>query len=124
MQGSQPRVGCAAGPSSSASVGSGAFELLTPEQIEMSPSRQFLLTKCDGDLEKAKAREEDYRISACGFISEAGQALRVPQLTIATAVVFYHRFFARKSYELFDRHIVATTCLFLASKVEETPKKL
>ena len=124
MQGSQPRVGCAAGPSSSASVGSGAFELLTPEQIEMSPSRQFLLTKCDGDLEKAKAREEDYRISACGFISESGQALRVPQLTIATAVVFYHRFFARKSYELFDRHIVATTCLFLASKVEETPKKL
>ena len=28
------------------------------------------------------------------------------------------------SYEHYDRFTVATTCLFLASKVEETPKKL
>ena len=47
-----------------------------------------------------------------------------PQLSIATAIVFYHRFYARESYEAYERFQVATTCLFLASKVEETPKKL
>lgn len=47
-----------------------------------------------------------------------------PQLTIATAIVFYHRFFARESYEHYERFQVATTALFLAAKVEETPRKL
>ena len=51
-------------------------------------------------------------------------ALLRPQLSIATAIVFYHRFYARESYESYERFQVATTCLFLASKVEETPKKL
>lgn len=39
-------------------------------------------------------------------------------------MVFYHRFFAFKSYEEHDRFNIATTALFLASKVEETPRKL
>ena len=39
-------------------------------------------------------------------------------------MVFYHRFFAFKSYEDHDRFNIATTALFLASKVEETPRKL
>ena len=47
-----------------------------------------------------------------------------PQLTIATAIVFYHRFYSRKSYDGYDRFRIATTCLFLAGKVEETPKKI
>ena len=72
-------------------------------------------------------------------------------MTIATATVFYHRFYTRNSYEYYQRlqvcrdaqpgsllhalsscfvlsfctlRQVAATCLFLASKVEETPKKL
>jgi len=47
-----------------------------------------------------------------------------PQLTIATALVFYHRFYAFKSYEHHERFVLSTTALFLASKVEETPRKL
>jgi cyclin T len=54
----------------------------------------------------------------------AERAARRPQLTIASAMVFYHRFFAFKSYEHFDRFNIATTALFLASKTEETPRKL
>ena len=49
---------------------------------------------------------------------------RRPQLTIATAIVFYHRFYLNNSYEQYDRFVIANTCLFLAGKVEETPKKL
>lgn len=69
-------------------------------------------------------------------------ALR-PQLTIATAIVFFHRFFVSHSLKDYDPYVInpqlhlflhyfshlflqtiATTSLFLAGKVEETPKKL
>ena len=75
-------------------------------------------------MEKARAREQETRLTTCAFLQESGQKLRLPQLSIATAIVFYHRFYARESYEVYERFQVATTCLFLASKVEETPKKL
>jgi len=37
---------------------------------------------------------------------------------------FFHRFFSVHSYIKHDRHIIGSACLFLAGKVEETPKKL
>lgn len=42
---------------------------------------------------------------------------------MATGVVFYHRFFMFHSFNEFPRYVMATCCLFLAGKVEETPKK-
>jgi len=45
-------------------------------------------------------------------------------MSIATAMVFMHRFYARKSFKEYDRFIIACTCLLLGGKVEETPKKL
>ena len=49
-----------------------------------------------------------------------------PQLTIATATVFCHRFYALNSHTRTenDWHVLAPACLFLAGKVEETPKAL
>jgi len=64
------------------------------------------------------------RRNTCAFLQEAGMKLGLPQLTIATAIVFFHRFYATRKFSEYDRHIIATTCLFLAGKVEETPKKL
>mmetsp|Transcript_29350 Transcript_29350/g.93962 ORF Transcript_29350/g.93962 Transcript_29350/m.93962 type:complete len:297 (-) Transcript_29350:496-1386(-) len=48
------------------------------------------------------------------------------QLSIATAVMFCHRYFVRQSLAVAsnDRFIIGTACVFLAGKVEETPKKL
>mmetsp|Transcript_2626 Transcript_2626/g.6333 ORF Transcript_2626/g.6333 Transcript_2626/m.6333 type:complete len:236 (-) Transcript_2626:949-1656(-) len=69
-------------------------------------------------------KEESYRCSTASFIQEVGRALRFPQLSIATALVFMHRFYARKSFQEYDRFIVSCTCLLLGGKVEETPKKL
>jgi len=96
---------------------------MTREQLANSPSLPFLTEK-HGSAEKAREEEVRRRRDTCGFLCETGQKLRMPQLTIATAIVFYHRFFAHKSYEAYDEYNVATTCLFLGSKVEETPKKL
>lgn len=96
----------------------------TKQQLEATPARQALLQKCGGDSEKARDKEAQYRRLTVGFLQEAGQKLRLPQLSIATAIVFYHRFYSRKTYDSYDRFRIATTCLFLAGKVEETPKKI
>ncbi|XP_068664843.1 cyclin-T1-3-like isoform X2 [Aristolochia californica] len=48
----------------------------------------------------------------------------LPQVTIATAIVFCHRFFLRQSHAKNDRNTIATVCMFLAGKVEETPHPL
>jgi hypothetical protein len=43
--------------------------------------------------------------------------------TMATGVVFFHRFYMFHSFNEIPRYVMATCCLFLAGKVEETPKK-
>ncbi|KAJ4958851.1 hypothetical protein NE237_025962 [Protea cynaroides] len=80
-----------------------------------SPSRR------DGiDLKK----ETYLRKSYCTFLQDLGMRLKVPQVTIATAIIFCHRFFLRQSHSKNDRRTIATVCMFLAGKVEETPRPL
>ncbi|GAB2223829.1 hypothetical protein Droror1_Dr00004571 [Drosera rotundifolia] len=80
-----------------------------------SPSRH------DGiDLKK----ETYYRKSYCTFLQDLGMRLKVPQVTIATAIIFCHRYYLRQSHAKSDRRTVATACMFLAGKVEETPRPL
>ncbi|GMH07690.1 hypothetical protein Nepgr_009530 [Nepenthes gracilis] len=82
---------------------------------EDSPSRQ------DGiDLKK----EAYLRKSYCTFLQDLGMRLKVPQVTIATAIIFCHRFYLRQSHAKNDRRTIATACMFLAGKVEETPRPL
>ncbi|WOL05099.1 cyclin-T1-3-like [Canna indica] len=82
---------------------------------ENSPSRRHGI-----DLKK----ETYLRKSYCTFLQDFGMRLKVPQVTIATAVVFCHRFFLRQSHAKNDRRTIATVCMFLAGKVEETPRPL
>ena len=46
-----------------------------------------------------------------------------PQMVIATAATFFQRFFACNPLLEHDRLVMVMACLFLASKVEEVPKK-
>ncbi|KAM9941916.1 hypothetical protein ACTFIT_005284 [Dictyostelium discoideum] len=68
--------------------------------------------------------EVAYRRASAAFIQDVGIKLKMPQLTIATAISYFHRFFIRHQLKDHDRFVVATACLFLAGKVEETPRKL
>ncbi|XP_072980122.1 cyclin-T1-2-like [Typha angustifolia] len=83
------------------------------EDIEnKSPSRK------DGiDLKK----ESELRLLYCLFIRDVGMRLKLPQVTIATAVMFCHRFYLHQSHAKNDWQTIATVCIFLASKVEDTP---
>lgn len=86
-------------------------------ELENSPSRRLGL-----DTKK----ETLFRWAACDLIKECGQRLKIPQLTIATATVFCHRFYAVHPHDSGENEwkTVAPASLFLAGKVEETPKAL
>ncbi|KAL6313551.1 hypothetical protein AAG906_006914 [Vitis piasezkii] len=93
----------------------GRWYLSRKEIEENSPSKR------DGiDLKK----ETYLRKSYCTFLQDLGMRLKVPQVTIATAIIFCHRFFLRQSHAKNDRRTIATVCMFLAGKVEETPRPL
>lgn len=85
------------------------------EEIENSPSRK------DGIDPKS---ESQLRKLYCSFLHEIGVKLKVPQLTIASAMVLCHQFFMRQSLAKNDWQTVATACIFLACKAEETPRFL
>jgi len=45
------------------------------------------------------------RMYIANFIQEAGIKLRLPETTIACAIIFMHRFFARHSYRNVDTNV-------------------
>jgi len=115
--------GCEAARGGKAAERAPSLWYLSKAEIDDSPSRAYFLRKYNS-VDQAREKEQSSRRLTCAFLQESGQKLRLPQLSIATAIVFFHRFYSKMSYEHYDRFTVATTCLFLASKVEETPKKL
>ncbi|XP_062163234.1 cyclin-L1-1-like [Alnus glutinosa] len=87
---------------------------LTDEQLKDSPSRK------DGTDE---ATETTLRIYGCDLIHESGILLRLPQAVTATGQVLFHRFYCKKSFARFNVKKVAASCVWLASKLEESPRK-
>lgn len=57
------------------------------------------------------------------FIIDTGSKMDLGYNTTATGVVYFHRFYMFHSFKQFPRYVTACCCLFLAGKVEETPKK-
>ena len=68
--------------------------------------------------------EAEKRRKTCRFLEEAGRVLKLPRVAIATAMVFFHRFYAKHSFQEHDRFEVAVACIVLAAKTEESPKKV
>ena len=54
-----------------------------------------------------------------GFIQTLGEQLKLRQQVIATATVFFKRFYALNPLKSIDPLLMAPTCIFLSSKVEE-----
>eukprot|EP00026_Physarum_polycephalum_P014764 Phypoly_transcript_15316.p1 GENE.Phypoly_transcript_15316~~Phypoly_transcript_15316.p1 ORF type:complete len:302 (+),score=32.13 Phypoly_transcript_15316:109-906(+) len=92
------------------------MELKTKEQLEnKSPSKKDNISSNE---------EYSLRKGTCIFIQQAGYLLKFPQITTVTALVLFHRFFSRRSYSRYDRFLIAATCLYLAAKTAETPRKI
>ena len=77
-------------------------------------------------VKKGMSAEEEAikRRKTCRFIEEAGRVLKLPRVAISTAMVFFHRFYAKHAFQEHDRFEVAVAALVLAAKTEEAPKKL
>lgn len=69
-------------------------------------------------------KERENRSKGVNFILQVGIMLKLPQITLATASVFLHRFYMRHSMESYHYYSMAATCLFLAYKVEECVRKM
>ncbi|KAJ9382750.1 hypothetical protein DTO063F5_5589 [Paecilomyces variotii] len=108
-------------PSNPVLLASQSQWLFTDEELTRTPS---LL---DGMTIEA---EHTSRSKGVNFITQVGIMLKLPQLTLATASVYLHRFFVR--YSMVDLphrpgmhpYPIAATSLFLATKVEENCRKM
>ncbi|WIA39420.1 hypothetical protein OEZ86_005522 [Tetradesmus obliquus] len=96
-------------------IGHAGLPLYTKQQIAESASIREGLEPY---------REAQWRRQYTHFIIDLGKALGVPQWAIYTAVFICHHYFIKRSMQKNDRYLVATACLYLASKVQETPKYL
>jgi cyclin K len=84
------------------------------KELERSPSIQ------DGISPETESR---YRREGARFIIDMGNHMSLGYGTTTTGVIYFHRFYTVHSFRTFPRYVTACCCLFLAGKVEETPKK-
>jgi protein BUR2 len=77
------------------------------------------------------AEEKETRAKGVNFIVQVGIMLKLPQLTLSTAAIFFQRFLMRASLKKargdipkLHHYQIAATALFLATKVEESCRKI
>lgn len=95
--------------------------LFTEEELAHTPSIQ------DG---MSAEKEKEVRTKGINFVRQVGVMLKLPELTLSTAAIFFNRFLMRMT--LVDRpnakalhhYTLGATALFLATKVEESCRKM
>lgn len=79
------------------------------------------------ELQVNNIKEDEYyklMIFFTNFMQTLGEALRLRQQVIASATVYFRRFYSKYSLKCIDPFLLSPTCLFLATKVEVKSKKL
>lgn len=66
--------------------------------------------------------EQRYRREGARFIIDCGTKMDLGYNTMATGVVFFHRFYMSHSFKTFPRYVTASCCLFLAGKLKKIYK--
>lgn len=91
-----------------------------------SHCNQWLLDREEIQLERQRdyqyLKEDEYKkihIFFINFIQALGEHLKLRQQVIATASLYYKRFYARNSLKSIDSLLMAPTCTYLAHKTEE-----
>lgn len=89
--------------------------LLPAEKLQTTPS------ELDG---LNRETETDLRILGCELIQTSGILLKLPQVAMASGQVLFQRFFYSKSFVRHDMEAIAMSCICLASKIEEAPRRI
>ena len=50
---------------------------------------------------------------------QVGEVLKLPILVISTAIIYYHKFYSKASFNEYNCYIIAQACILLACKAEE-----
>ncbi|KAJ3336580.1 hypothetical protein HDU93_002576 [Gonapodya sp. JEL0774] len=84
--------------------------------------RQSLLASRTEDLLYVSEKELVWlNLYYSNLIVQLGRKLGVRQQVIATAMLYFKRYYTRNPFRRVDPILTATTCTFLAAKVEECP---
>ncbi|XVF32135.1 hypothetical protein REPUB_Repub17cG0056000 [Reevesia pubescens] len=88
-------------------------QLLDPEDVDVVQQQ---------DKDKGITLEEFklIKMHMANYILKLAQHVKVRQRVVATAVTYMRRVYTRKSMSEYDPRLVAPTCLYLASKAEES----
>uniref|UniRef100_A0A182QAE6 Cyclin-like domain-containing protein n=1 Tax=Anopheles farauti TaxID=69004 RepID=A0A182QAE6_9DIPT len=89
--------------------------LLPEAKLDQTPSQNDGLDR---------ETETDLRILGCELIQTAGILLKLPQVAMATGQVLFQRFFYSKSFVRHSMEATAMSCICLASKIEEAPRRI
>ncbi|KAK8327022.1 hypothetical protein V6Z12_A11G155400 [Gossypium hirsutum] len=88
-------------------------QLLDPEEVDVVHQQ---------DKDKGITLEEFklIKMHMANYIMKLAQNVKVRQRVVATAVTYMRRVYTRRSMSGYDPRLVAPTCLYLASKAEES----
>ncbi|RMX98806.1 hypothetical protein D0867_12316, partial [Hortaea werneckii] len=109
----------------------------SPNRVLAETEAQWIFTEAELDNTPSVqdgmsvAEEREIRAKGVNFIVQVGIMLKLPQLTLSTAAVFFQRFLmhaslkkARDTIPKLHQYQSAATALFLATKVEESCRKM
>lgn len=65
---------------------------------------------------------KNFKIRFISVIQQLGEQLRLRQQVIASATIYFRRFYSKYSLKSIDPFLLAPTCLLLATKVEVKDK--
>eukprot|EP01114_Cavostelium_apophysatum_P023908 TRINITY_DN9170_c0_g1_i1.p1 TRINITY_DN9170_c0_g1~~TRINITY_DN9170_c0_g1_i1.p1 ORF type:complete len:270 (-),score=6.92 TRINITY_DN9170_c0_g1_i1:164-952(-) len=85
-------------------------------------SKEQLADTHKKDKEALSLSNEDIKratVHYCLQIQSLGKKLQLRQRVIGTGIIFFRRFYFRNNFVEFSPRLVAPTCLYIASKVEE-----
>ncbi|KAI9505853.1 cyclin-like protein [Coemansia spiralis] len=95
---------------------------------ESSQFQRFLLTRYElAEIESTHMIQltnheiTHLKIYFADLILKIGKRLRTRQEIIATAIVYFKRFYINNTFYDIDPYLMAATCMYLACKVEENP---
>jgi hypothetical protein len=117
---------------------SSTFPLLLASQLASSPATVASADEPPGTHSKliqnalqpvrgkrlTQQGEKRVRSTYIELIIRSGRLLELPNLTISTACVYWHRFFSLHSLLVYHPSLCAAASLFLASKAEESSRRV
>ncbi|CAG8483734.1 2736_t:CDS:1 [Paraglomus brasilianum] len=89
--------------------------LFSTTHFRQTPSRRDGINSTEELIRRSKGIK---------FIHDCAHDLKLHKIVLATACIYFHRFYMRESLAHFHHYDIAGTCLFLSCKTEESTRRL